>query len=69
VGSFSHPERFWRVRFVDTRAMNTVLLVKWCYKLDRGENNMALEVLRNKYLKGAVFVRARLRMDPNSGKV
>jgi hypothetical protein len=28
--------------------MNTVLLAKWIFKLDRGGNNMALEVVRRK---------------------
>jgi hypothetical protein len=46
------PKDFGGLGFADTRAMNTALLAKWCYKLDRGEDNIALQVLRNKYLKG-----------------
>lgn len=46
------PKDFGGLGFVDTRSMNTVLLAKWCYKLDRGEDNLALKVLRNKYLQG-----------------
>jgi len=44
------PKDFSGLGFADTRAMNTVLLAKCCYKLDRGEDNIALQVLRNKYL-------------------
>lgn len=44
------PKEFGGLGFVDTRTMNTALLAKWLFKLDRGENSLALEVLRKKYL-------------------
>jgi hypothetical protein len=44
------PREFGGLGFVDTRAMNIVLLAKWIYKLDKGNESMALNVLRKKYL-------------------
>jgi hypothetical protein len=41
--------------------MNTVLLAKCIFKLDRGENSMALEVLRRKYLKDKSFCQSKQR--------
>ena len=53
------PKDFGGLGFIDTRAMNTVLLAKWIYKLDRGEESMALQVLRRKYLRGQSFCQIR----------
>jgi hypothetical protein len=53
--SMASPKEFGDVGFIDTRVMNTVLLAKWIFKLDRGDKNMALEVLRKKYLKDKSF--------------
>lgn len=55
------PKEFGGLGFVDTRNMNTALLVKWIFKLDRGEKSLALEVLRRKYLKGKSFCQNRYR--------
>lgn len=49
------PKDFGGLSFVDTRAMNTSLLAKWIFKLDKGEKSLALEVLRKKYLKDRSF--------------
>jgi hypothetical protein len=55
------PKDFGGLGFVDTREMNTVLLAKWCYRLDRGDSCMALEVLRNKYLRGKNVCQTKIR--------
>jgi hypothetical protein len=44
--AMASPKKFGGLGFIDTRVMNTVLLAKWIFKLDRGDKNMALEVLR-----------------------
>jgi len=46
------PKDFGGLGFVDTRAMNTSLLAKWIFKLDKGEKSLALEVLRKKISQG-----------------
>lgn len=43
--ALASPKEFGGLGFVDTRAMNKALLAKWIYKLDRGDNTLALEVL------------------------
>jgi len=57
MGGLSCPKRLWWVRFCGYQIhdMNTVLLAKWIFKLDRGGNNMALEVVRRKYLEDKSF--------------
>lgn len=55
------PKEFGGLGFIDTRIMNTVLLAKWIFKLDRGENSMALVVLRKKYLRGRSFCQTNQR--------
>jgi hypothetical protein len=55
------PKHFGGLGFVDTRSMNTVLLAKWIFKLDRGGNNMALEVVRRKYLEDKSFCSINFR--------
>lgn len=62
------PREFGGLGFVDTRAMNIVLLAKWIYKLDKGNESMALNVLRKKYLQGRVSARVNRKEAPNSGK-
>ena len=55
------PKDFGGLGFVDTRSMNTVLLAKWCYKLDRGDDNLAMQVLRNKYFQGQSVCQSKVR--------
>lgn len=55
------PKEFGGLEFVDTRTMNTVLLAKWIFRLDRGDKCMALEVLRRKYLKDRSFCQTNQR--------
>jgi hypothetical protein len=59
--ALASPKEFGGLGFIDTRTMNTTLLAKWIYKLDRGENNLALEVLRRKYLGDNSFCQSRQR--------
>jgi hypothetical protein len=59
--AMASPKEFGGLGFIDTRAMNTVLLAKWIFKLDRGDNNLALEVLRKKYLKDKSFCQVECR--------
>jgi len=61
MGGFGYIKRFWCPRLSDTRAMNTVLLARWNYKLDRGEESMALEVLKKKYLKSKSICQSKVR--------
>lgn len=53
------PKEFGGLGFVDTRAMNIVLLARWIYKLDKGNESMALNVLRKKYLQGKSFCQSK----------
>lgn len=55
------PQEFGGLGFVDTRAMNIVLVAKWIQKLDSGENIMALEVLRKKYLNDQSFCQSKAK--------
>jgi hypothetical protein len=55
------PKDFGGLGFIDTRAMNTVLLAKRIFKLDGGDNNLALEVLRKKYMKDKSFCQVKCR--------
>jgi hypothetical protein len=59
--ALASPKEFGGLAFIDTRAMNTVLLSKWIFKLDRGEKNLVLEVLRKKYLKDRNFCQTKQR--------
>ena len=62
MGGLSCPKRLWWVSFFFyTRAMNNVLLAKWIFKLDKGGNNMALEVVRRKYLEDKSFCQSKQR--------
>lgn len=55
------PNDFGGLCFLDTRAINTALLAKWIFKLDRGDDNPSLEVLRKKYLNGKSFCQSKQR--------
>jgi exonuclease III len=59
--AMASPKEFGGLGFIDTRAMNTVLLAKWIFKLDRGDNNLALDVLRKKYLKDKSFCQVKCK--------
>jgi hypothetical protein len=59
--AMASPKEFGGLVFIDTRVMNTMLLAKWIFKLDRGDKNMALEVLRKKYLKDKSFCQTKQR--------
>jgi hypothetical protein len=59
--ALASPKEFGGLGFIDTRAMNTALLAKWIFKLDRGENSMAIEVLRKKYLGDKSFCQTNKR--------
>lgn len=59
---------FGGLGFVDTRSMNIVLLAKWCYKMDRGDDNLSIQVLRNKYLQGQSVCQSRLEVVLSFGK-
>lgn len=53
--AFDKPKEFGYLGFIDTRAMNTVLLCKWIFRLESGEESMCMNLLRRKYLRGAGF--------------
>jgi hypothetical protein len=59
--ALASPKEFGGLGFLDTRAMNTALLTKWIFKLDRGDKNLALEVLRRKYLGDNSFCQNKQR--------
>jgi hypothetical protein len=44
------PKDFGGLGFMDTRIMNLCLHSKWVVRLERGDSDMCLEVLRKKYL-------------------
>ena len=44
------PKQFGGLGFMDIRVMNTCLLGKWIDKLERGDNSLCCNILRNKYL-------------------
>ncbi|WVZ81654.1 hypothetical protein U9M48_029032 [Paspalum notatum var. saurae] len=48
----ARPKKFGGLGFLDTRVMNKVLLIKWLVRLDSGENNICLNLLRKKYMGG-----------------
>lgn len=48
--AMSRPKDFGGLGFMDVRAMNDCLLAKWIDRLERGDNNMCIDLLRRKYL-------------------
>lgn len=55
------PKDYGGSGFIGTKAMNISLLTKWIHKFERGDDSLALEVLRMKYLKGKSFYQSRNR--------
>ena len=49
------PKESGGLGFTDTWVMNTCLLVKWIFKLERGNRNMCYDMLRKKYLQEKSF--------------
>jgi hypothetical protein len=54
--------------FTDTRVMNKCLLAKWIFKIERGDNTICCNLLRQKYLGEKTFSVTRKKVGPNSGK-
>jgi hypothetical protein len=52
VESDGIPKKGWGAGFTDTRAMTTCLLAKWLVKLERGDDTLCCNLLRQKYLGG-----------------
>ena len=48
---------------MDVRVMNTCLLGKWIDKLERGDNSLCCNILRNKYLGHKSIFQVRNRKD------
>ena len=48
--ALNRPKQFGGLGFMDIRVMNTCLLGKWIDKLERGDNSLCCNILRNKYL-------------------
>jgi hypothetical protein len=48
--ALSRPKEFGGLGFMDVRAMNICLLVKWIDKLERGEEGLCCSLLRRKYI-------------------
>jgi hypothetical protein len=67
--ALASPKEFGGLGFLDTRAMNTALLTKWIFKLDRGDKNLALEVLRRKYLGDNSFCQGLMKAKEGLMKV
>jgi hypothetical protein len=44
------PKKVGGAGFTNTRVMNKCLLVKWIFKLERGDNTICCNLLRQKYL-------------------
>lgn len=49
------PKDFECLGFIDTRAMNSAMLCKWMLRLESREDNLNMNLLRKKYLKGKDF--------------
>jgi hypothetical protein len=49
-GVMTSPKKAGGAGFTDTRVMNTCLLAKWLIKLERGDNTVCCNLLRQKYL-------------------
>ena len=44
------PKEFGGLGFLDTRVMNLCLLSKWIMRIENGDHDMCLQVLRRKYM-------------------
>jgi hypothetical protein len=51
----ARPRSFGGLGFTDTRLMNMYLLPRWIVKLERGDEDMCICLLRKKYLKEKDF--------------
>lgn len=48
--ALNRPKEFGGLGFMDVRIMNICLLCKWIERIEKGDNSLACEVLRKKYL-------------------
>lgn len=48
--ALNRPKEFGGLGFIDVRAMNVCLLVKWIDKLEKGDDGLRCSLLRKKYL-------------------
>jgi hypothetical protein len=62
------PKRGWGAGFTDTRVMNICLLTKWLVKLERGDDSLCCNLLRQKYLGEKSIYSYKKRVAPNSGE-
>jgi hypothetical protein len=62
------PKKAGDAGFTNTRIMNRCLLSKWFFKIERGDNTLCCNLLRQKYFgeKGSSAIRNM--MSHNSGK-
>jgi len=65
--SLNRPKVFGGLGFMDVRVMNTCLMVKWIYKLERGHNSLCCMLLRNKYLGNKTFFKSRIKEVSSAG--
>jgi hypothetical protein len=62
------PKRGWGAGFTDTRVMNICLLTKWLVKLERGDDSLCCNLLRQKYLGEKSIYSYKKRVAPNFGE-
>jgi hypothetical protein len=55
LADLARPKDFGVLRFTDMRLMNKCLLSKWIIKVERGDTDLCIKMLRNKYLKENFF--------------
>jgi hypothetical protein len=55
--------------FADTRKMNTCLLAKWIFILERGDTNMCYNLMRKRYMRGKSFFYCNYRGVHSFGEV
>lgn len=62
------PKRVGGLGFTNTRVMNKCLLSKWIFKVERGDNSICCNLLRNKYLNEKGFLAVIKGIVPSFGK-
>jgi hypothetical protein len=55
LDELAKPKDHGGLGFTETRLMNMCLLLKWIFKLEKGDDDMCCNLLRKKYLKGKGF--------------
>lgn len=63
--ALNRSKGFGELGFLDVRAMNVCLLVKWIDKLERGDNSLCCSLLINKYLGNKSIFRSEIDVALN----